>query len=133
MSDPVEDLEAARARIRAQAADAERRRAAVHELAATVESTRATVRSERGEVAVTASATAVILEVTLDPEALDLAPGALGALLTRTIGRAQRAAAERALAATEAALGEGEFTARLRAEVAARFPEPPEDEGIRYS
>lgn len=132
MSDPFEDLEAVRARIRAQAADAERRRAAVHELAATVDTARATVRSERGEVAVTATATAAIIDVTVAPEALELDPSALGALLVRTIGRAQRVAAERALDATEAALGEGGFTAQLRAEVAARFPDPTEGEGIGY-
>ena len=98
-------MEATRARIHAQAAAARTRRDTLAELAASVDQTVATVRSPRGEVTVTASASALVQKVELQPTALDLDAVALGRIVTETIERAQRAAAHLAVEKTAQALG----------------------------
>jgi DNA-binding protein YbaB len=130
MTDPFGDLETARATIATQLEQARERSVAMSVLAERVNATTATVRSPRGEVAVTATATAAITEVTLTDAASALRPEALAALLTATIGRAQRAAAEQAIAAAAETLGpENAVVAQLRADVESRFA--PDDTTLR--
>lgn len=132
MSDEFGDLESARATIEAQLQRARDRNTAISALADQVSSTAATVRSPRGEVSVTATATAAISSVELTNAATALAPAALGTLLTQTIAQAQRAAAELALTAAEEALGtDSSFVASLRADVDSRFAATPPDSTVR--
>lgn len=131
MTDPFGSLESARAMIDLQVQQARERSAAVSVLAEQVSTTTATVKSPNGAVSVTASAAAVITNVTLTAGALELTPAALGALVTETILRAQRAAAELALGAAEAALGtDSGFVAGLRDDVDSRFG-PADDTTLR--
>jgi DNA-binding protein YbaB len=102
---PWDGPDAVRATIDAQVADAAARTAAVDALAERIATTTATVRSLRGEVEVTAAPSGAIRSVRLADDALDLAAADLGRLLTETIARAQREAADRGLAAAESALG----------------------------
>ena len=122
MTDPFADVDSARASIRGQLADARARDAAVTALAEQVAVASATVRSPRAEVSVTATASAVVTDVTLAATSSDLGTQALGRLITATIVQAQRAAAEQALAAAEQSLGTGSaFVGSLRADVETRF------------
>lgn len=131
MTDAFSDLDAARATVEVQLQQARERNAAMTVLAERVNATSATVHSPRGEVAVTATATSAITAVTLAEGASALRPDALGKLLTETIGRAQRAAAERALTAAEETLGpDSALVTQMRAEVDSRFA--PDDTTPRY-
>jgi hypothetical protein len=130
MTDAFDDLDTARATITAQVEQARERSLAMTVLAERVNATTATVRSPRGEVAITATATATITEVALTEAATALRPDALGLLITETIGRAQRAAAEKAIAAAAETLGpDSGVVAQLRADVETRFA--PDDTTLR--
>jgi len=125
MTDPFADVDSARARIQSQLDEARARDAAITVLAEQVTAASATVRSPNGEVTVTATAAAVISDVTVSEAGRELAGSALGRLITETIARAQRAAAEQALAAAEQSLGsDSSFVAGLRADVDSRFGPP---------
>ena len=122
MTDPFASIDSARARVQAQLAEARARDAAITVLADEVSTASATVRSPRGEVSVTATASAIVTDVTLAAASIGLGPEALGRLVAETIARAQRAAAEQALTAAEQTLGaESSFVAGLRADVDSRF------------
>jgi DNA-binding protein YbaB len=132
MTDAFDDLDSARARIRQQVQGARERSAAVTVLADQVATTTATVRSPRGEVSVTATASAQVSDVTIAPGALELRADVLGRLIRDTIAAAQRTAAERALAAAEETLGaDSGFVAGLHADVASRFGEIPGETTLR--
>jgi DNA-binding protein YbaB len=132
MTDAFDDLDSARARIRSQVQDARERTAAVTVLADQIAATTATVRSARGEVTVTATAGAQITDVTVADAALSLRADALGRLIRDTVASAQRAAAERGVAAAEETLGaDSAFVAGLRADVESRFGELPGETVLR--
>jgi len=132
MTDAFDDLDSARARIRSQVQDARERTAAVTVLAEQVAATSATVRSSRGEVTVTATAGAQITDVTVADAALGLRADVLGRLIRDTVAAAQRAAAERALALAEDALGaDSGFVVGLRTDIDARFGEAPGETILR--
>lgn len=132
MTDAVDDLDSARARIRSQVQDARERTAAVTVLADRVAATSATVRSPRGEVTITATAGAQVTGVTVAPGALELRADALGRIILDTIAAAQRAAAELALAAAEESLGaDSGFVVGLRADIDARFGDRPGETLLR--
>lgn len=119
---PDEALALVRAQVEAAAA----RDAAIGRLADTVAAAAATVRSPRGEVEVSATASAAVTGVRFSEDALDLTPEELGRLTTETIVTAQRRAAELAVTAAEDELGANSpFVAGLRSEVEARYA-PPE-------
>ncbi|MGV8884541.1 MAG: YbaB/EbfC family nucleoid-associated protein [Microbacteriaceae bacterium] len=122
MTDAFADLTSARAHVRGQLNQSRERNAAVTVVAEQVSSTTCASRSPRGEVTVTAAADASIRDVTLTPAALDLRPDALAALITATIARAQRGAAEQALAIVDETLGaQSTFATQLREEVESRY------------
>lgn len=127
MTDPLSGLAAARERVQQQMDQARRRQEAIHRLSREIEDTTARASSPRGEVTVVATAKGAVSAVELGGAAMDLAPQALGDLLTSTIRAAQKAA-EQALALTENTLGNGAFTAELRADIEQRYgddgPEP---------
>lgn len=130
MTDPFADVDSARARIQTQLAEAKARDAAITMLAQQVNAASATVHSPHRELSVTATASATITSVTLTAEALELGESALGRLITETITRAQRAAADQALTAAEQTLGaESSFVAGLRTDVDTRFG--PSDSVLR--
>ena len=133
MTDPsFASLDGARARIRGQLEDARARDAAIGLLAETVSAATATAVTPRGEVSVTATASAVVTDVALTPAALALRPEALGLLVTQTVAQAQRAAAELAVAAAETTLGpDAAIVASLRADVESRFAAAPGDDLLR--
>jgi DNA-binding protein YbaB len=132
MTDAFDDLDSARARIRSQVQDARERTAAVTVLADQIAATTATVSSARGEVTVTATAGAQITDVTVADAALSLRADALGRLIRDTVASAQRAAAERGIAAAEETLGaDSAFVAGLRADVESRFGELPGETVLR--
>ncbi len=132
MTDPFADLDTARSTVRGQLQAARERNAAVAALTDTVNALSATVKSSRGEVTVTATPSAAIPNVTLDSSAFNLTPDALSRLVTETIARAQRAAAELALTEAQNALGEGSnFVSGLRADVDSRFGPLHEEPGLR--
>lgn len=128
MTDPLSGLAAARERVQQQMDQARRRQEAIHRLSREIEDTTSRASSPRGEVTVVATAKGAVSAVELGGAAMDLAPQALGELLTSTIRAAQKAAAEQALALTENTLGNGAFTAELRADIEQRYgddgPEP---------
>lgn len=118
MTDAFDDLTHARSRVRAQVEAARDRNVAITTLAVTVATTTATVRSSRGEVTVTARPDATIVDIVVAPGALGLRNDALGRLLTDTVARAQRAAADQALESAEDALGaHSDLVTRLRADL----------------
>lgn len=130
MTDAFGDLDSARAMIDSQLEQARERSVAMSAMAERVASTTATVRSPRGEVAVTATASAAITDVTLSDAASTLNPVTLGRLITETISRAQRAAAELAIAVAAETLGpDSALIADLRADVDSRFA--PDDTTLR--
>jgi DNA-binding protein YbaB len=123
MTDPFGSPDQVRARIAEQVAAADARTAAIDRLAAEVRAAGATVRSPRGEVEVTASASAVVTDVRIADEALDLAPEELSRLVTDTVARAQAAASERALLLAADELGEDSaIVQELRSDLASRTP-----------
>jgi hypothetical protein len=118
MTDAFDDLAHARSRVRAQVEAARARNVAITTLADTVATTTATVRSARGEVTVTARSDATIVDIVVAPGALGLRHDALGRLLTDTVARAQRAAADKALESAEDALGaHSDLVTGLRADL----------------
>jgi DNA-binding protein YbaB len=124
-SDPWGGPDAVRATIDAQVADAAARAAAVDALAERIATTTATVRSLRGEVEVTAAPSGAIRSVRLADDALELTAVDLGRLVTETISRAQREAADRAFAEAESALGpDSGVVGQLRDELARRPSSP---------
>jgi DNA-binding protein YbaB len=130
VTDAFGDLDSARAMIDSQLEQARERSVAMSAMAERVASTTATVRSPRGEVAVTATASAAITDVTLSDAASTLNPVTLGRLITETISRAQRAAAELAIAVAAETLGpDSALIADLRADVDSRFA--PDDTTLR--
>lgn len=128
MTDPLSGLAAARERLQQQMDQARRRQEAVHRLSREIDDVTARASSPRGEVAVVATAKGAVTRIELGNAAMELAPQTLGELLTDTIRTAQKSAAEQALALTENALGDGPFTAELRADITRRYggddPEP---------
>ncbi|NYG98317.1 DNA-binding protein YbaB [Schumannella luteola] len=124
-SDPYGSPDRVRASVQAQVAAAEARTATVDALAERVAATTASARSLRGEVEVTAEPTGAVREVRFSEDALGLRAADLGRLVTETIARAQRDAAEKALAAAAEALGAGSaVVGQIRDEISRR-PEPP--------
>jgi DNA-binding protein YbaB len=112
---PYDGPDRVRATVEAQVAEAAARTAAVDALADRLASTTATVRSLRGEVEVVAEPSGAVRSVRIADDALELYAADLGRLVTETIARAQREAADRALAAAEDALGSGDgVVAQLR-------------------
>ncbi|OCG73478.1 YbaB/EbfC family nucleoid-associated protein [Microbacterium sediminis] len=128
MTDPLSGLAAARERVQQQLDQARRRQEAVHRLSREIDDVTARASSPRGEVAVVATAKGAVTRIELGNAAMELAPQTLGELLTDTIRTAQKSAAEQALALTENTLGDGPFTAELRAGITRRYggddPEP---------
>lgn len=128
MTDPLAGFAEMRERVQAQMAEARRRQEAVDRLAREIDDATASASSPRGEVTVTATAKGAISHIALSPEALDATADGLAEILTTTIRAAQKAAAEHALALTEDTLGNGAFTAELRADIEQRYadddPEP---------
>ncbi|WP_261166742.1 YbaB/EbfC family nucleoid-associated protein [Microbacterium sp. Marseille-Q6965] len=121
MTDPLAGFAEMRERVQAQMDQARRRQEAVHRLAREIDDATSRASSPRGEVTVVATAKGAVSRVELGSAAMDLAPQALGDLITSTIRAAQKAAAEHALALTENALGNGAFTAELRADIQQRY------------
>jgi DNA-binding protein YbaB len=121
--DALAGVEAARARVAAQIAEAESRRAGIHALADEIRTLSATVSSTRGEVQVTALPGGRITAVVFSTAAQALDAASLSALATRTVAEAQQRAAELALERAAETLGpDAPFVARLRSEVAATRP-----------
>ncbi|TPW76939.1 YbaB/EbfC family nucleoid-associated protein [Schumannella sp. 10F1B-5-1] len=124
-ADPYGSPAQVRATVQQQVAAAEARAAAIDALAEQVDAVRATARSLRGEVEVTAEPSGAVREVRFSDDAVELRPADLGRLVTETIARAQREAAESALRAAEATLGADDaVVAGIRDQVRRR-PEPP--------
>jgi len=85
--------------------------------------TTVTTTSPDRRVTVSAQPSGAIVEVVLAPTSVELAPADLARVITTTIARAQRAAADRALELMGDTLGESsELVATIRAEVDAAFP-----------
>ncbi|WP_181408839.1 YbaB/EbfC family nucleoid-associated protein [Schumannella soli] len=123
--DPYGSPAQVRATVQSQVAAADARTAAIDALADRVAATTATARSLRGEVEVTAEPTGAVRDVRFSDAALELRSADLGRLVTETIARAQRDAAEKALAAATETLGaDSAVVGRIRDEVSRR-PEPP--------
>lgn len=124
-TDPLAAVEAARAKVDAQLAAAEARRAGVTQLAEAVKDAVSTARSPRGEVTVTAQPTGRVVSVVLTEAAESLAAPELSRLLTETVALAQHRAAMDALDRSAAVLGDGSpLVAQMRGEALAAFPEP---------
>jgi len=131
MSDEMfAEIEAARARVDAQIAEAEQRRSAMDQLAGEVKELSASARSARGEVTATALPGGKVSAVQFSDAALSLGPGALSRLATSTIAQAQHEAASAAVERTAQLLGDDSpFVHELRARVHESFPAA--DNGIQ--
>ena len=117
--DALAGVEAARAKVAAQIAQAEARRAGIHALADEIRTLSATVSSPRGEVQVTALPGGRITAVVFGSAAEALDAASLSALATRTVVEAQQRAANLAVERAAETLGpDAPFVARLRSEVA---------------
>ncbi|MFF2273101.1 YbaB/EbfC family nucleoid-associated protein [Agromyces sp. NPDC058136] len=117
--DALAGVEAARARVAGQIAQAEARRAGIHALADEIRALSATVRSSRGEVQVTAMPGGQVTAVTFSSIAEQLDAASLSAIATRTVAEAQQRAAELAVELASEKLGaESPFVAQLRGDVA---------------
>lgn len=115
--------DAALARVDAQVAEAEARRAGIELLADEVTALTAVERSPQGEVTVEAQSGGRVLSVAVSDRALQLSPQRLSQLLTETVSAAQRSAALAAVARSAMVLGEDSpLVGQLRAEAAATFP-----------
>lgn len=106
MTTPPESLEAARARVHEQAAQARQRNEALRSLAGAVESATGTARSANGAITVTAAATGAITSIQFTESALDAGAAALGTQVTMLIGTAQRAALTRTRDISAAEVGD---------------------------
>jgi len=127
-------IDAMHERIDAQIAHAQRLAEDSARLSAQVESTVVEVSSSDRTVTVRARPSGAVDEVALGPSAAERDPRVLGALITETVARAQRAAAERAVSEMAAILGaDSPLVAETRAELERAFPGPHGGEGIRYS
>lgn len=121
-------------RIDAQIVQAQRLAEDSARLSAQIEQTAVDVSSPDRRITVRARPSGAVDEVTLAPSAAELDPRALGPLITETIARAQRAAAERAVSEMVTILGaDSPLVAETRAELERAFPGPRGGEGIRYS
>ena len=131
MTDEVfAEIEAARARVNAQIAEAELRRSAVDKLAEDVKQLSVSVQSPRGEVQATAQPGGKVTGVRFTDAALALSADALSRLATETIARAQHAAAMAAVDRSAQLLGDGSvFVEELRAQANKSFPSA--DDGIQ--
>lgn len=115
--------DAALARVDAQVAEAEARRAGIELLADEVTALTAVERSPQGEVTVEAQSGGRVLSVAVSDRALQLSPQRLSQLLTETVSAAQRSAALAAVARSAMVLGEDSpLVGQLRAEATATFP-----------
>lgn len=118
--DALAGVEAARARVASQIAEAQARRAGIHALADEIRTLSATATSTRGEVQVTALPGGRVTAVTFSAAAEALDAASLSALATRTVAEAQRKAAYLAVDRAAETLGaDAPFVARLRSEVTA--------------
>jgi DNA-binding protein YbaB len=132
MSDELyDDIDAARARVDAQIAAAEQRRAAVHRLANEVGQLTATAQSPRGEVSATAQPGGKVTAVRVTEEGLSLSADALSRVLTETVAQAQHSAAMTAVDRSSELLGaDSPFVQNLRLQANEAFPGAGSD-GIR--
>ena len=126
MTDEVfAEIEAARARVNAQIAEAELRRSAVDKLAEDVKQLSVSVQSPRGEVQATAQPGGKVTGVRFTEAALSLSADALSRLVTETIARAQHQAAMAAVDRSAQLLGDGSaFVEELRTQANTSFPPP---------
>ena len=120
----LDSIQAARARVAAQVAEAETRNAAVARLADDVSALTVRIASPRGEVTVTASPTGRVVQVSLTSAAETLAAAALSQLVTDTVARAQHSAAMAAVQRSAELLGEhSPFVVQLRDDAESTFPD----------
>lgn len=128
VEDPLAAVEAARARVDAQIAAAEAKRAGVAQLARDVDHASSEARSPRGEVTVTARPSGQIVAVEFGRAAEGLAAAALSRLVTSTIASAQHRAAMDAVHRSAEVLGEGSpIVDQMRDEAVRAFPDPGAD------
>lgn len=117
-------IAALNAKIDAQIAHAQDLAAESAKLEEEVAETTATVSSADGRVTVTARPTGGIESVQLSSNSTATDPAALGALITATIAKAQRAAAEQVLASMSLTLGESSpLVEAVRNDIDTAFPQ----------
>lgn len=122
-NDAHEAAAAALAKVDAQVAEAEARRAGIDQLAGEIATLTATARSPQGEVSVEAQSGGRVLRVAVTERGAQLSAARLSQLLTDTVADAQRKAALAAVDRSAQVLGtESPFVGQLRAEASEAFP-----------
>lgn len=125
MDDAQNAAAAALAKVDAQVAAAEARRAGMDQLAGEIATLTATVRSPQGEVSVEAQSSGRIVQVAVTEGALKLSAIRLSQLVTETVAEAQRKAALAAVDRSARVLGEeSPLVGQLRSEAEAAYPAP---------
>lgn len=125
MEDAQEAAAAALAKIDAQVAAAEARRAGLDQLAEEIATLTATARSPQGEVTAEAQSSGRIVQVSVTEAAVKLSATRLSQLLTETVAEAQRKAALAAVECSARVLGEeSPLVGQLRTEAEAAYPAP---------
>ncbi len=123
-----ESIEDARARLDEETRAAEARQEGVKQLAQDVKALSTTVKSPGGEIAVTASPSGRVSNVTFTQAAESLSAAALSELVTATIARAQHRSAMDAVERSAELLGEDSpFVTQLRDDALAAYPDVPTD------
>lgn len=125
MDDALNAAAAALAKVDAQVAAAEARRAGMDQLAGEIATLTATVRSPQGEVSVEAQSSGRIVQVAVTEGALKLSAIRLSQLVTETVAEAQRKAALAAVDRSARVLGEeSPLVGQLRSEAEVAYPAP---------
>jgi len=125
MSSPeLEGLDAARARVHAQADASRRANQALRELASEVEAAVGHAQSAEGEIRVTAAVTGAVSAIQFSDAALEHSAADLARELIEVIAAAQRDAVLRAAAASAAQLGENHPLAAELRDSADRYGRP---------
>lgn len=139
MSDPLgggalPDADATVARLREQVAQAQETARRADEMKDRFEAIRGRAASPRDEVRVTVETSGRLTALELDESARDLTAKDLAALILRTVGEAQRRAADESMALVAETFGpESPVAENLRGELARMVPPDPSGSDLRWS